>query len=71
MTKLETLDISNNQVEDLCAILPLMKKGTPVVWDKIRPDFAWDSQAAFRALCSELTAFAKGKKTIRELFVEE
>ena len=43
----------------------------PQLLPKIRPDFAWDGQAAFRALRSELTAFAKGKKTIRGLFVEE
>lgn len=48
-----------------------LKLKLPFIFGELEKEFAWDSKAAFRALRSELTAFAKGEKTLRELFVED
>ena len=48
-----------------------LKLKLPFIFGELEKEFAWDSKAAFRALRSELTAFAKGERTIRELFLEE
>lgn len=48
-----------------------LKLKLPFIFGELEKEFAWDSKAAFRALRSELTPFAKGEKTIRELFLEE
>ena len=48
-----------------------LKFKLPFLFGEIEKEFAWDGKAALRLLRSEVTAFAKGEKTFKELFMEE